>query len=96
MIPDNLKGLLDDYEEDLKGLAALHYATFRSTGGFGVRVAATLAATAALAEELAATPKKDPVYARRYVLRHTKLFTFLRDEGEAMLQTLLNEAGGPT
>ena len=73
------------YEHGLRLIATAHYQTFRNQGGFGPRVAATLAATAVLTKE-AETIADHPEYVAAYVVHHKKVADFLVSDIESVYQ----------
>ena len=82
---DPLKDLANDLQATTRNVAGVHYVTFRLTGGFGPRTAATLAATAALQDELR---HGDSEYLAAYPRIHKKLADFLQTKGEESFQNV--------
>ena len=81
-----LQGLAEQWQSQERTLAALHYVIYRKTGGFGPKVAATLAASITLQKELEYhVEAKDPKHIEAAVLSHRRLVNFLMTEAEEKL-----------
>jgi len=81
---DILSGMFAQLESDERNEAGLHYVTYRQIGGFGSRVAASLAATLVL-QPYAKAAAKNPKDIPSYIAQHKKLFDYLQDKGESTM-----------
>ncbi len=79
---------MDDAMQNLRDEIGLHYVTLRLTGGFGSRVAAALAASMALQDELRVG---DARYRAAYPKIHRELAEFLQTNGEAALKAAMEK-----
>jgi hypothetical protein len=79
-----LQGLAKQFEAETRNEAALHYVIYRKTGGFGPKVAATLAASMVLQKFIADASRK-PEEIDSCVKYHRHLVHFLMNDAEPKL-----------
>ena len=89
-----MKDIYLKFRQERNEEAVIHYITFRSAGGFGIRVAACLAATQVMKEDL------KPVHLEtsgdraskglQYVKDHAALVAKLKNAGEVAYQQLVS------